>query len=687
MEIIKVRKLNPKRYIFVTSLELSRQNKKTIKKIFSPYIGSESDIYGKDDLNDLLSKHSEIEQKHYKLWLSSTNVLRILLNSAIIGRSRFKVDQINELSSKYVRTKNHENAFEKLESLHSVIITGEPGIGKTTLADHLCLFYIINKYEFFYIENSISEAESVYDREKKQIFYFDDFLGRNYLSALDRHEDSHVINFMKRVNRDNYKRFILTSRTTILNQGKRLSDLFDIENIDRNEYELNIKSLSNFDKAKILYNHIWFSDLEETHIEELYKNKRYKKIIRHRNYNPRLISFITDSHKVFDISPPNYWSYVENTLNNPADIWSHVFDNQLDDNSRVIVSLVVFNGKEIQEHDLKEAFLYLSNRGNIDSPEYGMSEFYSSVKLAVGALVNRKMREGSSKVSYDLFNPAVADYLIRRYSGDQNKLCQFFESLSTKASLGNITSLLKREIVQSSIMQRVITKLVFGCLSGKIRNKSNEYIINLINLSFDQIDFDPEFQKLLNKWLINLNYEDIEANYYYRLSDILTWSLRNDIIQTNEFDFDKYFDLSLNEALEHSGFVSFSNLFEELGIDFIKKYSHKFKKLIIEYWEETVDENISTDGILNEYYEEEEKGNALESLYQYVSDNLSEYVVDFEDEEIDSICEYCDVWQHIEDNRENASHEPDDYERGMDSGYSSISEDAAIDDLFERAER
>jgi len=400
-----------------------------------------------------------------------------------------------------------------------------------------------------------------------------------------------------------------------------------------------------------------------------------------------LISFITDSHKVFDISPSNYWSYVENTLNNPADIWSHAFDNQLDENSRAIVSLVVFNGKEIQEHNLKEAFLYLANRGNIDSPEYGISEFYSSVKLAVGALVNRKIREGSSNVSYDLFNPAVGDYLIRRFSEDQNRLCILFESLSTKESLGNITSLLKSEIVQSSIMHSVITKLMFGCLTGKIRNKTTEYKINLIRLSIDQIYFNPELQKLLNKWLISLNYEDIEADYYPELSEVLTWSLQNNIIDTNEIDFDKYFELSLNETLAHSGFVSFSNLFKELGTDFIKKYSNKFKKLIIEYWRDMLDENISSDGILNDYYDDEEESAARESLYQYVSYNLSEYVIEFDDEDIDSICEYCDVWQHIEDNRENASHEPDYYESARDSGYSSISEDTAIDDLFERTER
>ena len=69
-EADKVRKLKPVKYIFITSLELSRHNKKTIKNIFSPYIKSESDIFGNEDLNDLLSKHKEIEEKHYKLQIS-----------------------------------------------------------------------------------------------------------------------------------------------------------------------------------------------------------------------------------------------------------------------------------------------------------------------------------------------------------------------------------------------------------------------------------------------------------------------------------------------------------------------------------------------------------------------------------------------------------------------------------------
>jgi hypothetical protein len=74
-------------------------------------------------------------------------------------------------------------------------------------------------------------------------------------------------------------------------------------------------------------------------------------------------------------------------------------------------------------------------------------------------------------------------------------------------------------------------------------------------------------------------------------------------------------------------------------------------------------------------------------LHDYVERNLSDYIVEFSDDDISLICENCDVTQHILNNIENAAREPDDYESSGDRGYSSIDEDAAIDDLFERTER
>ena len=61
---------------------------------------------------------------------------------------------------------------------------------------------------------------------KKQIFYFDDFLGSNFLQALIPHEDSHITRFIQRIKNDKKKKFILTSRTNIFNRALILSDNF-----------------------------------------------------------------------------------------------------------------------------------------------------------------------------------------------------------------------------------------------------------------------------------------------------------------------------------------------------------------------------------------------------------------------------------------------------------------------------
>lgn len=57
-----MKNLNPTRYIFVTSLPLSSENKELIKELFKPYIKDDDDIYGQEKLNDILSNNSSIEK-------------------------------------------------------------------------------------------------------------------------------------------------------------------------------------------------------------------------------------------------------------------------------------------------------------------------------------------------------------------------------------------------------------------------------------------------------------------------------------------------------------------------------------------------------------------------------------------------------------------------------------------------
>ena len=55
-ELAKIKKLNPDRYILITSSTISKTQKPKIIELLSPYIKNSDDIISKEDLNKYLTK-------------------------------------------------------------------------------------------------------------------------------------------------------------------------------------------------------------------------------------------------------------------------------------------------------------------------------------------------------------------------------------------------------------------------------------------------------------------------------------------------------------------------------------------------------------------------------------------------------------------------------------------------------
>ena len=476
-ELEKINKLNPSKYIFITSLPLSRDNKKELRNALTPHIKRDEDIYGQEDLNDLLARFPSIEEKHFKLWISSAAVFNRMLNNAIKGRSEYELEQLRRKSHKYVQTETYTQALDILKNSHILIISGEPGIGKTTLAENICLYFASKGYEFIDIEESLTEAENLYSQGKKQVFYFDDFLGSNYLEAISNKKDSHIIKFIERITDDDTKLFVLTSRTNILNSGVYHSGVFTNKALRKDEFLLAIDSLTQMDRAKILYNHIWFSELTDDYIDKIYKGKRYVSIINHQNYNPRLVEFITDVNRITAVGSANYWEHISETLNNPKDIWANCFKVQNNAFVRNLVSLIVFNGGHIDEEELQRGFYKLCTLGVLGDLTNTEKDFSSIAQLATKSFLKRS--RWSDKIYYHLFNPSISDYILAEYCGNIEKLTIVYSSLGTVRSLKELVSLSKGNVISDVIYTR-LTQSIFNYALNE--NMTYDYLILISDL-------------------------------------------------------------------------------------------------------------------------------------------------------------------------------------------------------------
>lgn len=475
-EAPKLAKLKPARYVLMVSHSLSPADKAKLSDCFRTYTTCPIDVYGREDLNDMLSRYPQVEKRHFKLWITSSSVLSNLLNNGINGRSDSLLRDIIDKSQIYVQTSNYGAAWRTLEGLGTVIITGEAGIGKTTLAEQLILSYASTGYELVCISDDIQEAEQAYTQDRLQLFYFDDFLGRNYLEALTGHEGTQIVSFIKRVRRDiAMKKFILTSRSTIFNQGRILNDVFDNNNIKRNEFEVRLDSLSSLDKAQILYNHIWHSDLGEGYIDQLYAEKRYLRVIEHKNYNPRLIAFITDAQRLSETPADRYWAHVTNLLKNPADIWEHPFASQLDDYGQIAVLLVAFSKPNLTESQLSAAYaraISLPAHSNLR----GKRDFRSTVRHLTNSLLNRILLK--NETVYRLFNPSLGDFLLHRYKNDSATLKLIFEALESVGAIDVLLDMSRNQLVDPPTTYEILAHL-YDCATNSNNNADLEYVAKL----------------------------------------------------------------------------------------------------------------------------------------------------------------------------------------------------------------
>jgi hypothetical protein len=475
-EAKKVGKLAPDQYILTTSAGLTPSNKDTIKKLFEPYIKSTEDILGKDDLNNLLSLHNTIELKYYKLWLSSTAILDKVLHSKVYNQSAFELEDIQDKVKLYVQNESFNEAVEILKDHRYVIISGIPGIGKSTLARILILYSLSNEFEeFIYLNQSIDDGYEFYKDGVKQVFLFDDFLGKNFFEARRLpNEDNKIVKFIEKIKRSPDKILILATREYILKQASNVFEAFKISNIEVAKCLLDLSSYTNLLKAQIIYNHLYFADVPSGHLADLVREnpndwggeKNYEQLISHKNYNPRIIQTIVE-RRIWEHCPADKFTEVFKTyLDNPQSVWLYAFENSLDKFSQYALIVLLSMGTPVRMGDWEKA---INEFLTVNSHKYWIS--YDSIKFsrAIRELENtfiKTDKDSEHTIIIEYQNPSIQDFLVN-YLKEKADLIksilqsaiftdQFFNVFTTIPSVDTKNSrkiLLKGELIDTMVLR------------------------------------------------------------------------------------------------------------------------------------------------------------------------------------------------------------------------------------------
>ncbi|MCF1595245.1 restriction endonuclease [Streptomyces muensis] len=427
-ELPKVRVLAPDRYIVASTVGLTVGGKEKLRSAFAPFVGDTGDLYGVDEIVAELLRRPDLVRRHFRLWLSSTAVLQTVLNQDQYLRSSWLQKRLPGVADTFVPHEGFERAQEFLDTQQVCVVAGIPGVGKTTVALMLAAWLMGNGYEVHEITEDVDEIGALWREGTRQVFLYDDFLGRTTLDApLNKNEDNRLLSVIREIQETPGKALVMTTRDYLLEHARLRHDRLAAPDVSDAVSVIRLTDLHRRVRGQILYNHVHHSSLPPDDKRRFADPKVWRPVVRHKNFNPRLVeeTLRLSARRGQDVAA----AMLEN-LDDPRRVWERIVENELTDEAvHLLEVLFTFGSADLD--DLQES--WRSYRKEMDRAADGRS-FRRALQLADGTMVS--VEQG--RVAFH--NPSIEDYVRFHLDNGRARFPELLKALVHEAQVRRIVA-------------------------------------------------------------------------------------------------------------------------------------------------------------------------------------------------------------------------------------------------------
>lgn len=416
----KVRKLHPERYILVVSLPLTEGQKDELMQLFQGYIKQTGDLVSSDDLNNYLShpQYACVIRNYPKLWAAGGIVLQELvreaINNSVEEESRQQLILTKEARETFVATRIYHNAVDMLEKQNCVVISGQPGAGKSTLARIIALYYIeIMHFEkFIWTTSSVEKLMSLYVSEQKQVFVIDDIWGQVFYAERKHDQEmSYLEQLLFRIKRDKNKILIITTREYIYQQATAKHSVIR-SIIERYKLICHVDTYTDAEKAGILFSHLNNANLAAKYIWPIYF--RTEEIVEMPDYNPRIIDLFLQNNDPWNDTPYEFVERFIKNIRNPFTFWEDIF-SRLTKEARLLALIAFISQGEMEPvgmEDLEKTYYHCLS--HVKNPLENTRNYFACISELEKTIIRVDTYYSNSDEKVLRFRtPAAQDFLLK----------------------------------------------------------------------------------------------------------------------------------------------------------------------------------------------------------------------------------------------------------------------------------